>query len=168
MSIKQIALYSVLTSILFVSEQLLSFIPNVQLTFLLIVLYSKVLGLKPTIIIIVIHTLLDNLITGSFTPFVIIPMMIGYLLVPITLQTFFKNANTPLFLALFGVLMGIIFSFMFVIVNVWFLDVSLKTYVIADIPYTLILIASNFITILWLYKPLNNLLVNIIDKYFVN
>lgn len=167
MNIKQIALYSVLTSILFVSEQLLSFIPNVQLTFLLIILYNKVLGIKPTIIIVIIHTLLDNLIMGSFTPLIIIPMMMGYIVTLIILQTLFKNANTPLFLALFGILSGIIYSFMFIIVNVLLLDISLKAYIIADIPHTLILVASNFITILWLYTPLNKILTNIVNKYFV-
>ena len=38
--IKEITLYSVLTSILFVQEQLLAFLPNIQLTFFLIGVYE--------------------------------------------------------------------------------------------------------------------------------
>ena len=65
MSSKDIALIAIFSVILFVQEQLFSFIPNVQLTVFLLVLYSKVLGFKKTALIILIHTILDNLINGS-------------------------------------------------------------------------------------------------------
>jgi len=39
MSVKRLVIISILTAILFVQEQILSFIPNIQLTFLLIILF---------------------------------------------------------------------------------------------------------------------------------
>lgn len=159
LKVKDITIISILTTILFVQEQLLSFIPNVQLTFLLIVVYSKVLGLGRSLIIILLHVLLDTLINGSFTPNIIIPMLIGYGVVPITLQVFFKNAKTPLFLASFGILFACLYSFSFMLVNVLILDINIVTYIIADLPFTIILAMSNFLTILWLYTPLSNLLI---------
>ena len=42
--VKDITLIAVLTSILFVQKQLLSFLPNIQLTFFFLVLFSKKLN----------------------------------------------------------------------------------------------------------------------------
>ena len=63
LSVRDLTLIAVLTTVLFVSEQLLSFIPNVQLTVFLIVLYSKRVGFVKTSIVTIIHVLLDNLFT---------------------------------------------------------------------------------------------------------
>ena len=62
---KDLVLIALLTSILFLQEQLLSFIPNVQLTFFLIVLYSKKLGIVKSSLIILIYVIIDNLLGGS-------------------------------------------------------------------------------------------------------
>ena len=60
MSVKRLVRIAIFAAIMFVQEFALSFIPNVQLTVFLLVLYSKVFGLKKTCIIILIHTILDN------------------------------------------------------------------------------------------------------------
>ena len=74
--IKDITIIAIFAAILFVQEQLLTFLPNVQLTVFLIVLYSKVFGLSKTLIIILIHTILDNILMSSFSlyyfPFMLI------------------------------------------------------------------------------------------------
>ena len=54
MSVKRLVRIAILAAVLFVQEFALSFIPNVQLTVFLLVLYSKVFGLKKTCIIILI------------------------------------------------------------------------------------------------------------------
>ena len=73
---KDLVLISLLSSILILQEQLLSFIPNVQLTFFLIVLYSKKLGIVKSSLIILIYVIIDNLLSGSlsllFMPFMLI------------------------------------------------------------------------------------------------
>ena len=76
-TVKDIALMAILTALLFVQEQLLSFIPNVQLTFLLIVLFSKKLGTIKTLIIITCHVLLDNLFMSSFNVLFVCFNLIG-------------------------------------------------------------------------------------------
>ena len=63
---KDITLIALLTTLLFVQEQALVFIPNVQLTVFLIVFYSKKLGFLRTSLIVAIHVVLDNLVMGSF------------------------------------------------------------------------------------------------------
>lgn len=73
-SVRDFALISVLTAILFIQEQILIFIPNVQLTFLLIILYAKKLRLTHVVMIVSIYVLIDSLFTSSFglvyTPYI--------------------------------------------------------------------------------------------------
>ena len=164
-TVKEITLYAVLASILFVQEQLLAFLPNIQLTFILIILYSKVLKLRGSIIIVIIHVLLDNLLNGSLNILTTIPMLLGYMQIPLIIQFFFKNANKPLILASYSVLASIIYSLMFIITNRIILPINLVTYIIADIPFTLVLCICNFIIILILYKPLYKILNNLLTKY---
>ena len=66
-STKDITIIAVMTTILFVQEQLLASLPGIQLTVFLIVLFSKKLGLAKTSIIIVLHVLLDNFYMSSFS-----------------------------------------------------------------------------------------------------
>ena len=91
--IKQITIIAAFSAILFVQEEVLTFLPNVQLTVFLLILYSKVLGFKNTTIIVCIHTLLDNIVMGSlniiFFPF----MLIGWLLIPIIVCSLLKKCN---------------------------------------------------------------------------
>lgn len=156
--VKDITLIAILTAILFAQEQILSFLPNIQLTVLLIVLYSKVLGLKKTIIIVTIHTFLDNLLMG-FNIFYFPFMLIGWLIIPISLNTIFKRVNNTILLAFLGILFSFLYSWMFVFANVVLLQVGFWQYLIADLYFEILLAASSFFTILWLYDPLYKLMI---------
>lgn len=157
-TVKRLVILAILTTILFVQEQALSFIPNVQLTFLLLVLYATSFTLIENILIIIVHVILDNLVMGSFN-FLFVPFMLaGYLVIPITIKTIFRKVKNPLLLALIGILYSLIYSWMFIIPNVFMLQVPFWTYLIADIPFEIILSLSSFLTILWLYKPLKDII----------
>ncbi|MCR5231688.1 MAG: hypothetical protein K6B64_03480, partial [Acholeplasmatales bacterium] len=64
-TIKELCILAFMTVILFIQEELLSFIPNFQFTFLLIAVYTKVFGFKKTSMIVLAHILLDNIFMGS-------------------------------------------------------------------------------------------------------
>ncbi len=163
MNVKDIVVLSALTTILFVSEQLLSFIPNVQITFLLLFVYSGVLKTKKTLLIILIHVLLDNLFMSSFNIAFIPFMFIGYSLIPITINLF--KIESEIKLSFLGALLSVIYTTLYVIPNVILLNINFIDYLIADIPFTIILAISSFVSILWLYKPIKNKLeVNIKKK----
>lgn len=162
MKIKDIVLISALASILFVSEQILTILPNIQITFLLIIVYSKVLKYKKTLIIILIHVLLDNLFMGTFNIIFIPFMFIGYSIIPISLN--FIKAEDELKLSFLSTLFSMIYCMLFVIPNSLFLGINLFDYLLADIPYILILSLSSFLTVLWLYKPIKNKLEELIKK----
>lgn len=158
--VKDITIIAILTAVLFIQEQLLTFLPNVQLTLFLIVLYSKTLGIKKTIIIVIIHTFLDNLIMGFnllYFPF----MLCGWLIIPTTLATIFKKVNSPIILAFLGIGYALVYSWVFLIAHVLITEVEFWAYLIADIYFEIILAASSFITILWLYEPLHKLLLEL-------
>ena len=90
-----IAIIASCISIIFVQEQILSFLPNIQLTILLLVVYSKKLGCLKTSIIVIIHSLLDCLVTGSLNLYYFPFILIGWLIIPIIITLFFKKCESP-------------------------------------------------------------------------
>ena len=157
LTIKDITLIAILSVILFVQEEALNFLPNISLTVFLIVLYSKKLGFFKTSIIVFIYCLLDNLVMGGFnimyTPF----MLIGWLLIPLLLNTVFKRVDKPLSLALLGILFSLLYSWIFIIPNIMILHVDLFAYLISDIPFEILLSTSSFLSLYLLYKPCSSL-----------
>ena len=156
--IKDIVLTSILVAILFVQEQILSFLPNIQLTILLIVLFTKTVGFKKTTVIVIIHTLLDSIFMGSFSIMYFIPMLLGWLTIPVLLKTVFKKVESPIDLSLIGGLCALIYTLYFAIANTIISKSNLLMYLIADIPFTIILIVSSIVSIIWLYQPLYKLM----------
>ena len=161
MNIRDITLIAALTAIIFVQEELLTIIPNVQLTVFLLVLYSKKVGFKKTSIIILIHTLLDNLVMGSFNMFYIVFMFIGWMIIPLTLCSIFKNVESNYSLAFLGILFSFCYCFVYIVPNVVIADVKFLDYLYADIIFEVILAMSSFISILLLYNPISKFL----DKF---
>lgn len=160
-----ITLIAVLTAILSVQEFLLTFLPNMQFTVILIVLYAKILGTKRTLIIIVIHVILDNLLLGSFNIIYFPTMLIGWSLVPILLNTIFKKVTSPFGLACLSVIFSLVYCWLFIIPSVIISKVDFIPYLISDIPFELILASCSFITVYWLYEPLSKVMNNLTNKY---
>lgn len=157
LAIKDLTLIAAFTTILFVQEQLLSFIPNVQLTVFLLVIYSKKLGLIKTSIITIIHVLLDCLFLGGINVYFTPAMMIGWLIIPFTLCTIFKKVNSNKVLAILGVIYSFIYSWLYIIPNVILFEIDWVAYFIADILWEVALAVSSFVSILLLYNPISKL-----------
>ncbi|MFA6628010.1 MAG: hypothetical protein WCQ80_00945 [Bacilli bacterium] len=154
MRVKEIVILSLLTTILVAQEQILAVLPNIQMTFLLIFLYTKIVGVKKTVFIIAIYVFLDCLITSSLGLITFIPMLIGWLLVPLSLGTIFKPCKSTLSLAFVSIILSITYALSFMVAAVIVSEISFEAYVIADIPFTLLLALSSFLSIWWLYDPL--------------
>ena len=162
MKVKDIAIMVMLTALLFVQEEVLTLIPNIQFTFLLIMLYGAVLGPKKASLIVLVHVLLDNLFMSSFIPTVILPMLIGH---EITMLIGFvlKNRNS-IILSIGITISSIIYVSIFFVTNIFVYDVNPLAYFIADIPFDIILIACNILCIILLYKPLYKILNDNINE----
>lgn len=113
-NIFSLAIVALFTSIVFVTEQIVAGIPNVQLTVFLLIFYTRVLGFKKTLIIVVLHTFLDNVYNGTLMFHLVIPMTIGWSLIPILLSTVFKRFNTTLTLSIFAFVFGFIYGIIFI------------------------------------------------------
>lgn len=158
MTVKEMCILSFMAVILFVQEEILSFIPNFQFTFLLIALYSSIFGIKKSSMIVLIHVILDNLFMGSLNVVVVLPMIIGYELT-IILINIVKNKKL-IYIILMIVVSSIVYCMSFLVVNALMLDINVYHYFIADIPFELLLIISNIFTVLWFYRPLENCIKN--------
>lgn len=153
LKVYDIVLIAILSSVLFAQEQVLTFLPNVQLTVFLLVLYSKKLGMLRTIIIVIIYVVLDNVVMGSMSLYYTPTMLVGWLIIPITLNTIFKKVESNFGLALLGVLYSFIYSWLYIIPSSLLTQVSPLTYLISDVLFEIILAMSSFISILLLYSP---------------
>jgi len=161
--IKDITTIAFFTAILFVQEQLLTFLPNVQLTVFLIVLYSKVFGLPKTLIIVLIHTILDNIIMSSFSFYYFPFMLLGWSMIPIIVCTLLKKTENALIIAIVGAMCSFIYCWSFVIPTAIFTNASIIAYLIGDITFEIILAISSFLSILWLYNPCYKLLIKLFN-----
>lgn len=162
MTVKRLCILVALTTILFVQEELLTFIPNVQLTFLLVVVFGATIGLRDGTIVILVHVLLDNLFMGTFNLYCMTPQFLG-LFITLLLSWLCKNKN-EIIQSIMGTLGALIYCWLYVLVNIWFLKAPFMEYFIADIPFEIILVVSTVVSILFLYKPLVKLIKRFLDE----
>ncbi|MBP5445886.1 MAG: hypothetical protein J6Y28_06920 [Acholeplasmatales bacterium] len=161
--LRDLIIISFMATVLLVQEEALTFIPNFQFTFFLIVTYSVVFGFKRTFFIVLIHVLLDNFFMGTFNLFAICPMLFSYTLMSFTICIF--KIKKPIPLAFIAALFSIVYAACFIPFGLYILDVKLEQYILADIPYDLILICTNFLLVLWAYEPVKKVLENLVLDY---
>lgn len=157
-SVYDIAIIAVLSAIIFVQEEALTFIPNVQLTVFLLILYSKKLGLRKTTIILLIHVILDNLYMNSFNIYFTPAMFLGWFMIPLITSTLLKKIESSALLALFGALFAFIYCWIMMIPTAYLFKMDMLAYFISDIPFEIILAVSSFVTTILLYKPCGKVL----------
>lgn len=160
-TVTDIATCAMMACVLFVQKEALSFIPDVSLTVLLMMVYSICLGFRRSSLIILVYTLLDNLVWGSFnviyTPF----MIIGWMLIPIFSCSFFRKVRDPIALAFISLGYSLIYCWLFIIPQVFILHVEFWQYLLADLPWEGIFAASNFAGVILIAKPL----IKLVDRY---
>lgn len=164
---KDISLISILTVLLVVQKEILAFLPNIQLVIFLLLVYSKKLGTKKTVIIIVLYVLIDALLTSSislsYTPFI----MIGLLFVPLLTNTIFKKIENVFKLGLMSILFSFIYSWVFALAFALIFNINVVDYLMADIYFEAALALSSFISVAFLYKPVGKVFDKYLNKYEV-
>ena len=161
--LKKSLIYALMVSIIVVQKWLLSVIPNFQFTTLLIVLFFYTFGFKGTMIITILYVLIDNLYMGTFHVIYTPIMLIAWCSLIFILMFFKKKDNVGL-LCLIGGIHGIIYSLCYAVGGVIFYEIDFVLYLLSDIPFTLLLVVSNVITILWLYKPISKIMKNFLSE----
>ena len=159
LTVKDMALIAMFATILFIQEEALTFLPNVQLTVFLLVLYSKRLGFVKTSIIIIIHVIMDNLVMGSFSVFWTPAMFVGWMLIPIFICTLFRKVENNLVLAFAGALLSFTYCWCYLVPNYFMLHIKPVQYLKTDFVFECVLAASSFISIQFLYYPVRDIFI---------
>ena len=129
-------------------EFILSGIPNVNLTFVLLAVIFQRVEIKYHATFIALYIALQGLV-WSFDLY-LISMFIGFMGYGVVTHLI-KDFKETLQAFIIGGY-AIIYSASFIPINVFILGIPFWAYIIADSPFTLILVINNFLTVLWL-KP---------------
>ena len=169
METKRLLRVALSIAIIFTQEQLLMFIPNVQLTVLLIILFVSVFSFKESIMMITAYVLLDSLYMGGFNVFYMVPMMLAWNIIPISYHTILGKTKSEHKLAIFALVFGFVYGWMFIPFNMLQTGIpNFIPYLIADLPFELIMATTGFLTVLWIYKPLYKVLTDVVCDYNPN
>ena len=115
-------------------------------------IYGATIGVGYGSLIVLTHVLLDNLYMSSFGYATIIPMLIGY---EITLiMGYLLRGKSEFLNGVINAICAIIYSALFIPINVVVYDVEPLAYIIADIPFVFVMVVCNMICALFLYKPI--------------
>jgi len=82
-------------------------------------------------------------------------MFIGLMFIPLLLNTLFEKVNSSIGLALLSIVFSLLYSWINIIPSVVIYNMNLFDYLLFDIVWELILVASNFVIVLLLYKPIS-------------
>lgn len=155
MRLRRLLMISMSVSILFVQEQLLLMLPNISFTVLLLVFFASVYTFKENMLLITCYVILDNLYLGGFNLFYMIPMFIGWSLIPISYHTILGRTKNELKLAFFALAFGFVYGWIFAPFAVIQLGLGeLWPYLLADVLFEILMGVSGFVTVYWLFTPL--------------
>ena len=163
-SVWELCVMALLTAILFLQEELLNFLPNVQLTVFLILLYAKCLGFWKTMMIVTAYLLLDAAFMGSLNPVFTTGQWIGWMLNPLITCTCLRKTENSVALAGAAAGFALLYCWVMILPTMWMLHVDFVPYMLSDIPFELILAASSFLSTLLLYDPLRKLLPKLLGR----
>ncbi len=156
-TVRDITIAAMLLTVLFVQEELLTFLPNIQLTVLVIAVYAAVLPPPMLFPIVIGHVILDNLYMGSFNPLYTPAMLAAWLTWTAVAYALRKS---PLWLkvgaaGVFGFVHGwfyaLAISFQFGFQIFW-------PYLVSGIWFDVMMAASGLVSVVILFRPLRSLL----------
>ena len=142
-------LYGVLyTTIIFVLELTLSVIPNINLTFVLFMILFQSYKVSVSIQYVVLYIVLQGVWWGY--GLYLIPMtvaFIGFIFVTKSIKRV-DNVLQSLIIGAYAIPYALSFLPLAVVYGI-----PIGAYLLADIPFTIVLMINNFLTVLWL-KPI--------------
>lgn len=153
MKVRDLAIISFCAVLLFVMDELLQSLPNIQLSVFLLILFSKKCSFRSTVLIIIVYVLMDSFFMGAVNPLYVSFMMLGWMNIPVLLNTVFRNIEDEVKLALIAILCALIYCWTFIIPNVIILKMNFFRYMMSDLPFEALLAFSSFLSTLWLYSP---------------
>ena len=146
--------------ITFVAKQVLAGIPNVQAVSLLMALFFVKSNWQEAILFLIGYIILDFIVWGF--PTLMIPSFFAWLIWAAMVKSIGKeNEVINAWLVLPFTLIHIIIYMLHDLVLFTLPVEGILGYLVAGIPYAIPMFVSGFLSILWLFKPLNRILDNI-------
>lgn len=165
MDTKKMIMIALSVAILFTQEQIMVFLPNISFTVVLVVVFVSVYSFKESIILITAYVLLDNIYMGGMNPFIIVPMLIAWYLVPISYHTILRRTTNEVKLAIFAFVFGFVYGWVYIPFRMIQLGITeFWPYLLADVLFEVIMGSFGFLTVLWLFKPLYKTMNEIIKS----
>jgi len=157
MKAKDIALIGLLSASITSGKLILSFIPNVEIVSLLLIVYTVTFGLNRSILVSIIFTTTEIFIYG-FSTWLLVYYLIWPMLVIIT-HLIKKIIKSEYGYATVAGLFGLFFGLFFAIVESFFYGYAYGlTYWVRGIPFDILHGVSNFIIVLLLFNPITTAL----------
>jgi hypothetical protein len=151
--------------LILVQEQLLMGFPNIQLTVLLIILFSTIFSYKESMIMVLVYVVLDSLVTGTMDLFYVFPLLIGWSIIPTVYNFVLKRTVNEYYLAGFALVFGFLYGWVFIPFRMVQFGVSIVwPYFVADLPFEIIMAVVGFSTVLLIFKPLYRALHSILNE----
>lgn len=144
---------SSMVSVVVVLEKVFEVLPNIQLTVVLLMAFIYFLTLTESLILVTVYTILDILLGGI--SLYAVPMFFAWNVFAV--MVYFTKGKLN-YLVVIGALFPIFYSITLGLPYIYMLQLDLVAYFIADIPFTLIFIGSNLVTIIWLYPMITRTL----------
>jgi hypothetical protein len=165
-ALRQTILTAMFLAIVVVQEFVLSSIPNVQLTFVLMLVYASILSPAHLVMLTIGYVLLDNMLMGSFSYFIVVPMFIAwgvYLFFARLIR--YRSIHMKIFFAsAFGLIYGWFYIPFTYLAFYQGNPEALIGLLLADLPFGMVLVINNLFTVVALYQPLTALFKSFIHQ----
>lgn len=160
--IRSITLAGMLLAILFVQEQLLVLVPQFQFTVVLIMVYACIFPYKILLPLVSAYVLLDNVYMGTLNYLYFIPMLFAWLMLAVVSRAL---RNKPFYVqVVIGIAFGFVYGWVYLPARMIEQGVGIFwLYLKMDLPFEIMMAASNLATILLVYQPLRFSLEKLIE-----
>ncbi len=151
-----------LLAILFVQEQLLVLVPQFQFTVVLIMVYAAIFPYRILMPLIAGYVLLDNIYMGTLNYLYFIPMLTAWLLLAFVSR---KLRFKPFYIqTITAIAFGFVYGWIYLPARMIEQGVGIFwLYLKMDLPFEIMMAASNFVTVLLVYQPLRYSLERLIE-----
>jgi hypothetical protein len=126
--------------------------------------FSKTMGIVKTSLIILIYVLLDNMALGSISLYYAPFMFLGWVLIPIFMNTIFLRVDNIFALGGISILFSFLYSWILAIPSIFIFGIPFLAYMIADIPFEIVLASSSFISVIYLFKPIEKIMKELLNR----
>ena len=161
-SIRRYLATGMVLAVTVVLESMLAMIPNVQLTVVLIAVYAMTETLGMSITFVSAYVLLDSVLAGSFNPLYVLPALIAWLLFAIVMHALRNRKLVVIVIA--ATLFGFVYGWFYLPARMLEYGIGIFwPYLVADLPFEVLMAVNNLITVAIALKPLRALM----DTYYL-